>query len=78
MSYSPKIDKLLSVATELGFTEEDFADLAIAAADQSGASLSVQLQIANCLGIPFCPACGGRARIGHMTCGRDACEAAHQ
>jgi hypothetical protein len=51
VSYTPKIDKLLSVATELGFTEQDFADLALAAADQSGASLAEQVRIAEVLGI---------------------------
>jgi hypothetical protein len=51
MSYTPKIDKLLSVATELGFTEQDFADLALAAADQSGANLAEQVRIAEVLGL---------------------------
>lgn len=51
MSYTPKIDKLLSVATELGFDAQDFADLALAAADQSGADLGEQARIASVLGI---------------------------
>jgi len=38
MSYTPKVDRLFDVAVELGFTEQDFADLALAAADQSGAA----------------------------------------
>jgi hypothetical protein len=50
--YTPKIDKLLLVTTELGFTEQDFADLALAAADQSGATLTEQSLIAAVLGIP--------------------------
>lgn len=51
MSYTPKIDQLLSVATDLGFTEQDFADLALAAADQSGATLAEQTRVATTLGI---------------------------
>ena len=80
MSYTPKIDKLLSVATELGFDAQDFADLALAAADQSGANLAEQVRIASALGIqlyppgwPRCPACGDHVLDGHATCGRVGC-----
>lgn len=34
--YTAKVDALLAHAAELGFSEDDFADLAVAAADQSG------------------------------------------
>lgn len=89
MSYTPKIDKLLTVATDLGFTEQDFADLALAAADQSGATVTEQKSIAKVLGIqpwserqtgsiyppgwPRCPSCGDHALDGHATCGRVEC-----
>jgi hypothetical protein len=51
MNYTAKIDQLLAVATQLGFTEQDFADLALAAADQSGATTTEQACIAQTLGI---------------------------
>lgn len=51
MSYTSKIDQLLETATLLGFTEQDFAELAVAAADQSGASILEQERVAKALGI---------------------------
>ena len=47
--YTTKIDRLFAFATTLGFTEQDFADLAIAAADQSGATKDEQDRIASIL-----------------------------
>jgi hypothetical protein len=44
--YTDKVDALLRHATSLGFTEQDFADLALAAADQSGTSVKEQRKIA--------------------------------
>lgn len=49
--YTDKVDRLLAVATTLGFTEQDFADLALAAADQAGASSIEQSEIAGALGV---------------------------
>lgn len=59
--YTDKIDALLEHATSLGFTEQDFAELAIAAADQSGASIDEQAQIELILGLALdeCADCGG-------------------
>lgn len=49
--YTSMIDKLLERATELGFTEQDFAELALVAADQAGGTLDEQARIATVLGI---------------------------
>lgn len=59
--YTGKIDALLEHATSLGFTEQDLAELAIAAADQSGASVDEQAQIELILGLAVdeCADCGG-------------------
>lgn len=38
IDYTPKVDALLEHCAALGFTERDFADLAVAAADQAGMS----------------------------------------
>ena len=51
MSYTRKIDQLLETATSLGFTEQAFAELAVAASDQSGASVLEQKRVAKALGI---------------------------
>jgi len=68
MSYTHKVDDLLKIATELGFSEQDFADLALAAADQSGATAKEQVCIAQVLGIQTwaereCATCIGLGRI---------------
>lgn len=47
IDYTAKVDALLAHAAKLGFTERDFADLVIAAADQAGAAPNVQQKIAN-------------------------------
>lgn len=86
MSYTQKVDQLLKVATELSFTEADFADLALAAADQSGVTVAEQASIDSALGIryfppdwPRCPSCGDHAIAAHATCGRIECgEAQHR
>lgn len=38
-AYTEKVDALLVRAVELGFTEQDFADLCMAAADQAGVTV---------------------------------------
>lgn len=45
IDYTEKVDALLAHAASLGFTEEDFADLALAAADQAGVSARAQDRI---------------------------------
>lgn len=64
--YTDKIDALLSLATELGFTEQDFAELAIAAADQAGADADQQHEIEIVLGLALdeCANCGGSTAPG--------------
>lgn len=49
--YTAKVDALFAHAAKLGFTEQDFADLAVAAADQAGADLADQRHIAQLLGV---------------------------
>lgn len=44
-----KVDALLVRAVELGFTESDFVALALAAADQAGATTKNQKRIADIL-----------------------------
>jgi hypothetical protein len=51
--YTTKINSLLALATELDFTEEDFIGLALAAADQAGATLTEQMRVASALGVPM-------------------------
>jgi hypothetical protein len=52
-SYTTKIDRLLALAADLDFTEEDFLGLALAAADQAGATLAEQMRVADALGVPM-------------------------
>lgn len=47
MTYTKKIDTLLEYAASLRFAEQDFAELALAAADQAGASVEEQKRIAH-------------------------------
>lgn len=49
--YTPPVDALLAHAASLGFTEQDFADLALAAADQAGADGEEQHRIARILNV---------------------------
>lgn len=51
MHHTFKITKLLSTAAKLGFTKEDFADLASVATKRSGASTAEQARVAHALGI---------------------------
>ena len=46
-----KIEQLLESATKLGFTKHDFADLALVAAQRSGAAVTAQRSVARSLGI---------------------------
>lgn len=43
--YTVKVDALLDRCGSLGFDESDFADLAIAALDQAGASVEFQADV---------------------------------
>ena len=43
--YLPKIERLLGCAVEFGFTEQDFAELCIAATDQAGSGKREQRKI---------------------------------
>lgn len=43
---NPQVEALLNVAAFATFTEKDFADLCLAAADQAGVSMSAQKKIA--------------------------------
>lgn len=51
MNHTLKIERLLSTASELGFTRYDFADLALAAARRSGAAVAEQTRVASALGL---------------------------
>lgn len=56
IGYSPRVDALLArLGTDL--TERDFADLALACADQAGVSLGAQNSIEECLRQVLQPVC---------------------
>lgn len=56
--YTQKLEQLFDLATQLGFTEDDFAALACAAADQSGASAAESDKIADILGVDWADVIG--------------------
>lgn len=52
-----KIESLLSRATELGFTEQDFAILSVVAADQSGALTAETAKVCRAVGVDWSDFC---------------------